>query len=54
MFRLIATAVIAAGLATPALAGPGCSGSHEKQVMTCTEGSTWDSETGTCTALPTG
>lgn len=53
MKTLLATLVL--GLVpTLALAGPGCSGSHEKTTaMTCTEGQTLDPETGLCIDLST-
>ncbi len=43
--------VIAAVLMTfgsAAIAGSGCGYGHDKQVMTCAEGSVWDAQTQSC------
>ena len=43
---VIATVAVAFGSA--AIAGPGCHTGHEKQVMSCADGTVWDSATQTC------
>lgn len=36
-----------------AVAGSGCGYGHDKQVMTCAEGTVWDAQTQTCVTQTT-
>lgn len=44
----IAIAAVVVTFASAAVAGPGCSNGHSKQVMSCAEGSVWDSASQSC------
>jgi len=49
-------ALLAAGILAfvPAFASANCSAGHERQAMSCAEGSTWDDEQATCVPVVTG
>jgi len=54
MTKPLIIAAIAACFGSAALAGPGCSGAHDKHVMSCANGTVWDAESSTCIPVPTG